>query len=90
MIIFQMDGGGPPTASSSDLEQFSVFEPHTWKMFEKTGHYRYLEELSLYIPEKHQRTYDKAFKDYMSRVRKDVYYPGTDYEDEVRETRKEA
>lgn len=73
-----------------DLERFSVFEPYTWERFETTGEYKYLEELSLYIPEKHQNEYDKSFKEYMSRVRKDVYYPGADYEDEVRETRKEA
>lgn len=89
MIIFQTDGKSN-SANSIDLERFSVFEPYTWKRFEETGHYKYLEELSLYVPEKHQKEYDKSFKDYMTRVRKDVYYPGTDYEDEVRETRKEA
>jgi hypothetical protein len=76
---------------TSDLEQFSVYEPGTWSRFESTGQYKYLEELSLYVPEKYQGRYNQAFKDYMSRLHKDVYYPRADLnEDEIRETRKEA
>jgi hypothetical protein len=89
MIIFRTDGNSI-SKDTTDLEQFSVYEPDTWRRFENTGHYKYLEELSLYIPEKYYREYNKAFKDYMSRLHKDVYYPGTDYEDEIRETRKKA
>lgn len=88
-IIFRMDGNAI-SKDTTDLEQFSVYEPGTWSRFESTGHYRYLEELSLYVPEKHQNMYNKAFKDYMSRLRRDES-PATDVsEDEIRETRKEA
>lgn len=86
MIIFRMDGSSIPQ-NTVDLEQFSVYEPDTWKRFQMTGQYKHLEELALYVPEKYQDQYNKAFKDYMYRLGKDVY-PRDD--DEVRETRKEA
>jgi hypothetical protein len=79
-----MDGNSI-SKDTTDLEQFSIYEPDIWNKFEYTGHYKYLEELSLYIPEKYQREYEKAFKDYMNRIYKDV---NEDYE--IRETRKKA
>jgi hypothetical protein len=82
-----MDGNVSPNRDTIDLEQFSVYDQDTWTRFESTGHYKYLEELSLYVPEKHKERYNKAFKDYMSRLDRD----GTNLsDDEVRETRKEA
>ncbi len=73
-----------------NLEKFSEFAPEVWKRFEVTKDYKYLEELSLYVPEKYENEYKESFKEYMNRLHKDVFYYTGDDEDEVRETRKEA
>ena len=74
---------------TTELEKFSVFEPNVWKTFEMTKNPKYLEELSLYIPEKYQNDYNECFKDYMNQKDRDVSYNRSG-EDEIRETRKEA
>lgn len=73
-----------------NLEKFSEFAPEVWKRFETTKDYKYLEELSLYVPEKYEKEYTESFKEYMNKLHRDVFIFYTGDEDEIRETRKEA
>lgn len=76
---------------TTDLERFSVFDLESWSMFQKTNKTVYLEKLALYVPEEYRTEYNKAFKEYIKRIHSDDDTAGgDDFEDPIRETRKEA